>query len=92
MPNMDVLTIIPGGVMQGLFTEAIPLAEIGILSITRASTIEFEPASQQWEVRGVSGQVLYSNASRQACLSWEHQYFNQQMLESSSIPNPQPMT
>jgi len=92
---MDVLTILPNGVVEGLFTEVIALSELGPLSITRASTIEFNLAAQQWEVRDDSEHRLFGHSSRQACLAWEHHHFNELMLQSSSVahhipknPNP----
>ena len=82
---MDVLTILPNGTVEGLFTEVIALSELGPLSITRASAIEFNPASQQWEVRDDRGQRLFGHSSRQRCLSWEHAHFTGLMLQPPSI-------
>jgi hypothetical protein len=59
-----------------LYTEALDLTAIGSLQIARTSNIEFNPSKQTWEVRGMEGQLLYTNASRDNCLEWEHQYFN----------------
>jgi hypothetical protein len=59
-----------------LFTEAIDLSSLGPLEIVRASSIEFYQPTQQWEVQSVEGVILFSHPSRQACLDWEHQYFN----------------
>lgn len=59
-----------------LYSEAIDLSSIGPLHIARASTIEFNWAIQQWEVRNPEGQLLFQNRSRSVCLAWEHQYFN----------------
>jgi len=70
-----VLKFKPDGTAAGLYTELIPLDEIGKLEITRASTIEFNNSSQQWEVK-VDGQVLYRHRSRAICLAWESQHFN----------------
>ena len=49
---------------------------LGRLSIRRASTIEFDDASQQWEVRSPDGARLYNSPSRQRCLDWERETFN----------------
>ena len=38
----------PDGTAQCLWTEALPLPELGRLQITRASNIEFNNATQQW--------------------------------------------
>jgi hypothetical protein len=59
-----------------LYTEALDLSSIGALRIVRASTIEFNQTEQRWEVRNAAEELLFSNLSRQACLDWEHQYFN----------------
>ena len=56
--------------------EAIDLAVIGALSIKRATTIEFDDASQQWVVRSPDGAHLYQSPRRQQCLDWERGYFN----------------
>lgn len=61
---------------HGLFTEAIDLSTLGTLEIVRASTIEFNNTAQQWEVKDAAGELHFSHPSRQACLDWEHQYFN----------------
>ena len=65
------------GTAHCLYTEAIPLQSIGQLEMTRASHIEFNQESQEWEVRDTDNQLLYSNTSRSACLDWEQQHFNQ---------------
>ena len=59
-----------------LYTEAVDLSSIGPLQIARASSIEFNQADQQWEVRSPEGQLLFQSRSRSVCLAWEHQYFN----------------
>jgi hypothetical protein len=70
-----VLKFDPAGNGHGLFTEAIDLSSLGALEIVRASTIEFNNTAQLWEVRNAAGDLLFSHASRQSCLDWEHQYF-----------------
>ncbi len=74
---MNVLTIEPTGIVTGLYTEAIPLTELGALSIERLTTIEFHDPTQQWEVRDRAGALLFTDASRAQCLQWEHRHFNQ---------------
>lgn len=76
MKAETVLTFSPDGTAQGLYTEAIELHELGRLSIRRATTIEFEDATQQWVVRDPTGAPLYQSPSRQSCLNWERGYFN----------------
>jgi hypothetical protein len=65
------------GVGSCFYTEAINLQHIGALEITRASTIEFNPNNQAWEVRNLDNQVLYSDPSRNQCLDWEQTNLNQ---------------
>jgi hypothetical protein len=75
------LTFHDNGTATGLWGEDIPLGGLGELSVRRASTIEFNDISQEWEVRLIDpttqlpGEVMFSNASRQACITWEHKYF-----------------
>lgn len=62
------------GTVDCLYTEVIDLRALGKLSITRATNIQFNPNTQQWDVHEYStGKVLYSNASRIKCLTWENQ-------------------
>ena len=71
-----VLKFDPTGNGHCLFTEAIDLSSLGALEIVRASSIEFNNTAQLWEVKSPEGELLFSHPSRQACLDWEHQYFN----------------
>ena len=59
----------PDGTALCLWTEAVPLRELGQLEITRATNIEFNNERQQWEVREPAGALLYSALSRNACLT-----------------------
>jgi len=74
--NTTVLKFDATGTGHCLYTEAIDLSSLGALEIVRASRIEFNNGSQQWEVRNAGGNLLFTDASRQTCLDWEHQYFN----------------
>jgi hypothetical protein len=56
-----------------LWTDAIPLHDLGQLEITRASTIEFNNSTQHWEVRDRRGRVRFISKSRAQCLEWERQ-------------------
>jgi hypothetical protein len=61
----------PDRTAQGLWTEALPLHELGRLEIHRATDIEFNDATQQWEVEERRGKVRFFAKSRSACLEWE---------------------
>ncbi len=71
-----VLTFEPQGLVRCLYTDAIPLQSLGTLDIHRATTIEFNPADQQWEVKATEGAILFSDPSRSRCLAWELDHFN----------------
>jgi hypothetical protein len=74
---VNTITFGPTGVGHALYTEIIDLTAVGALTIERATAVEFNHATQDWEVRDLHGHLLHTNASRAACLAWEHQHFNQ---------------
>jgi hypothetical protein len=74
---MNVLTFDTRGIVTGLYTEAIPLSALGDLQIERLTAIEFNASTQQWEVRDRAGALLFDHPSREQCLQWEHERFNQ---------------
>ena len=84
-PLPEVIHFNPDGTGAGLYTELIDLREIGSLEIVRASEIEFNETTQQWEVFDFTGSRVHSDPSREACLRWERQHFNQ---SHQSTPNP----
>ncbi len=71
-----VLTFDVDGVVRCLHTDAIPLQSIGTLTVQRATTIEFNPTTQKWEVKDAAGVILHSDPSRSCCLAWELDRFN----------------
>ena len=76
-PIPEVLHFQPDGTGAGLYTEVIDLQQIGALDVSRASEIEFNPDTQQWEVFDYTGVRVFTDPSREACLRWEREYFNQ---------------
>jgi hypothetical protein len=54
-----------------LWTEALPLHELGRLEIRRASNIEFNNTTQHWEVKDLKNRIRFIARSRSACLEWE---------------------
>ena len=72
------ITFALDGTASCLWTEAVPLHELGRLEVHRASMVEFNGGTQLWEVRLVSSPdtVAFSHTSRGACLAWENQHFN----------------
>ena len=72
--NMNIqISFNPDGTALCLWTEAVPLHEIGRLEITRACNVEFNYPTQRWEVKDRKGKVRFFARSRSACLEWEQQ-------------------
>ena len=76
IPIPEVLHFQPDGTGAGLYTEAIDLQQIGVLDVSRASEIEFNSDTQQWEVFDYTGVRVFADPSRETCLHWEREYFN----------------
>jgi hypothetical protein len=69
-----VMTFGDDGTAQCLYHELIDLHELGHLACERASVIEFDQATQQWQVKLPDGdEVLFQHSSREACLDWERE-------------------
>ena len=72
MQELASITITPDGDAHCLYHEAIDLHALGRLECRRASQVEFNTGTQQWEVSlPDSDQPVFSSPSRQACLDWE---------------------
>jgi hypothetical protein len=56
---------------QCLWTEALPLHDLGRFEIYRATNIEFNNTTQRWEVKKQRGKLRFIARSRSACLEWE---------------------
>ena len=55
----SVITFSTNGTGTCFYTELIDLHSIGRLEVSRASTIEFNNHIQHWEVKNLSGHVLW---------------------------------
>ena len=72
--NMNTqITFNPDGTALCLWTEAVPLHELGRLEIHRAMNIDFNNPMQHWEVKDRKGKVRFIAKSRADCLDWEHE-------------------
>ncbi|MEA3207890.1 MAG: hypothetical protein QOE70_947 [Chthoniobacter sp.] len=73
-----ILTFEEDGSAHTLWTDALPLAELGTLRVRRASWIDFNEHTQRWEVRldPHADDPVFSHFSRQACLTWENETLN----------------
>lgn len=64
---------LPSGEILCLWTDEIPLRELGSVAVARASNVDWDAAAGEWVV-AVHGQELFRNASREVCLDWEHEH------------------
>ena len=71
--NIFSITFTSNGTARCLWSEAVPLQELGRLDIQRASTVEFNRATQAGDVRRASdpGAVAFTHPSRETCRNWE---------------------
>ena len=67
----------PDGTGRGLYTEVIDLTCLGRLKVERATTITFDNRCQVWRVKDRTGFPLFTSPSRETCLDWEKQYFQE---------------
>ncbi len=78
---MTKLHITPDGRIRGLWDDSVPLGELGVVRIERASHVEFDNRLQRWTVRSAhrSGRqrcpVVHQSPSRAHALAWEHENF-----------------
>ena len=72
MSQSMILDIAPDGTGHCLYSELIDLHALGRLECRRASHVEFNESSQQWDVLTPDRKtVLHSHPTRSACLEWE---------------------
>jgi hypothetical protein len=75
---MNEVTIIVGldGTAQCIWSETLPLYELGRLEIQRVCSVEFDNKVQAWRVFNRHGECLYCSPSREKCLAWERKYLS----------------
>jgi hypothetical protein len=70
----------PTGEATAIYDDSLAFLELGMMEITRASTIEFNRATQHWEVRFTgSPKVVYESTSRSLCVQWEIETLSKQL-------------
>ena len=55
---MHLIVVHPGGIVRTLYTDRLPLARLGRLTVTRASHVEYDNARQGWTVELAGGTHL----------------------------------
>lgn len=78
---MIELLITPLGVIRALYTEAIPMSELGLIRIERASHVDPD-TSGQWsaDLAPSQGPILGPFALRSEALQAEHDWLTQHVL------------
>ena len=72
----QVIVFNPDGMARCLWTDTVPLQELGRLEVRRVTTIEFQNSTQVWEVRDRRGRRRFFARSRATCLAWEQRHLN----------------
>ena len=73
--TLSTLVVGADGTISCLWTEAIDLSSLGTMAMRRASTVKFDPARQVWSVDVPDIGEIFAAASREACLSYEREWF-----------------
>lgn len=78
---MHVLSFNTDGTATTLHTDALPLAQLGRLTIERASTVEFDNGRQSWGVTwtGEDSPAYWASTHADA-LAWEKKQLNERLL------------
>jgi hypothetical protein len=58
------LKIEAGGNVTAVYSDRLRSLDLGPMEVTRASNVEFDSASQQWEARTPGGELLASGPER----------------------------
>lgn len=74
---------IEDGTVTALAGGPLSLADMGERTTKRASHVEFNSATNLWDVTdGETKKLLFSNADYDAALNWEVEHYNERILNS----------
>ena len=83
-----LLSFAPDGTAHCLHSDAFPIAEIGSLNVRRASKVEFNDDTQQWEVHWPGSTAPdFAAPTRSACITWEIEQLNAVLANGGSVPS-----
>ena len=74
------IVITPEGNIKTLWTDALPLTEMGKCEVERISHVEFSNLFQSWSVFDIWGMNLQSGfKTREEALAWERRWANDRL-------------
>lgn len=79
MPDEVVFIIDKNGDIHGLYTETIDFDLVGQVSIHRASSVEFNNDTKQWDVHLENGTYICSRRTRSEAIEAEVEYLHSQL-------------
>jgi hypothetical protein len=78
------LVITPSGLVKSIYDETLPLAELGLLTIQRASQVEPDSSGRWWaDLQLVNGPVLGPFIKRSVALAAEVAWLETHWLEAN---------
>jgi hypothetical protein len=81
MDSNEAIYVVGGGEVVGIAGGPISLGELGPRKTARLSRVEFNDATNLWEVKSPDiGTVIHSGPDYDECIKWETNFFNR-MLE-----------
>lgn len=84
-----ILRVDPGGVVHGVYGEAVDLAALGPVAIRRASHVEPDGQGRWWaDLSPVGGPRLGPFDRRSQALGAEQAWLDRLWLESAASPDP----
>jgi len=82
------LVVYPDGRIVGMYSDAVPWAEIGrITAMPRASHVEWDSTGQEWVARDAQTDIIIArDRLRETVLHDEHAYYVRALLDGTAFP------
>jgi hypothetical protein len=71
MTQKRVIVIRPNGTVRTMWSDALPLREMGHVSAMRASSVEWDEEHQLWVARDNDGKIIAIDKDRDAAIAQE---------------------
>jgi hypothetical protein len=82
MDTEFILQVHPDGRRFAIYSDKLPLQELGHITTKRASNVEHNDKTQEWEVTLIGEETpRFANKSRQECIKWEVAHIEGRMTE-----------